>query len=163
MLTYIEIAEEHLPAVMETYNHYVTHTTITFGTEPLDLDETRTMVIHKNPRFKSYAIMDENGEYAGYALIGTHKARQAYDRTGEVTIYLNPDRVGQGIGKPTLDFMEETAKKNDFHALIAVICTENERSMKLFEKCGYWQAAHYREVGYKFDRFLDIACYQKII
>ena len=96
-------------------------------------------------------------------MVNQHKKKQAYDGSAEVTIYLKPEYLGQGIGSTSLKFIEEFAKDKGFHVLIATICKENEKSKFLFEKHGYEQCAHYREVGYKFGRKLDIITYQKII
>jgi L-amino acid N-acyltransferase YncA len=157
-----EIREEHLSHVLDIYNHYVLNTTNTFNTEPLTLNEIRNLVTSKNKRYKSFVISSED-IIAGYILITQYKTRQAYDFTAEITIYLKPEFVGQGIGKQSLKFIERIAKENGFHTLIAGLCTENDRSKYLFEGDGYLQCAHLKEVGYKFGRFLDVAFYQKMI
>lgn len=157
-----EITENHLLEVREIYNYYVTETTISFHTEPLSLDQIRESVINKNSKFKSFVIQ-KNQMIVGYVLVTQYKNKQAYDVSAEVTIYLKPDCLGLGIGKVALDFIEEEARVNGFHTLIATICTENERSEKLFTKNGYEKCAHFKRVGYKFDRSLDIASYQKLL
>lgn len=161
-IAFKELKEEDLPDVRDIYNYYVLHTTVTFNTEALTADEMREIVMSGNERYRSYVIVS-SGNTVGYVLLARYKKRQAYDKTAEVTIYLRPDAAGKGIGPQALAFIERVAQSNGFHALIAVICTENERSEKLFEKHGYSQCAHFKEIGYKFGRFLDIACYQKIM
>lgn len=116
----------------------------------------------KDSRYKSYGIF-ENKEIIGYVLISQYKSKQAYDVCGEVTIYIKPNCLGQGIGKKALNFIEEVAREQGFHTLIATICMENTRSKSLFEKNGYEQCALFKEIGYKFDRRLDIGSFQKIL
>ncbi|WP_017689002.1 GNAT family N-acetyltransferase [Paenibacillus sp. PAMC 26794] len=82
---------------------------------------------------------------------------------GEVTVYLKPDILGKGLGKQALRFIEKIAKEQGFHTLIATICMENTRSKSLFERNGYEQCALFKEIGYKFDRKLDIGSFQKIL
>lgn len=161
-LVFEEIRDEHLPEVQEIYNYFVVHTTVSFHTDPLSLDEIRVNVMNVNPRYKTFVI-SQNGSVQGYFLITQFKNKQAYNVTGEVTIYLKPDCVGQGIGGRALTFIEDVAITNGFQVLIATICTENEKSKHLFEKRGYVQCAHFKEIGYKFGRKLDIASYQKIL
>ncbi|WP_248926854.1 GNAT family N-acetyltransferase [Paenibacillus hamazuiensis] len=161
-IVYKEITDEHLEEVAGIYNYFVENTTITFHTECVSVQEMRESVIHPNPRFKSF-VVEQDGAIAGYVLIAQHKKKQAYDTSGEVTIYLKPDCVGAGIGAKALQFIEDVARQNGFHVLVVTICTENERSMRLFEKNGYRQCAHFKEIGRKFGRWLDIATYQKIL
>ncbi|MFC4100492.1 GNAT family N-acetyltransferase [Paenibacillus xanthanilyticus] len=152
----------HLTKVHEIYNYYVANTTISFHTAEVTRDEMRANVCHPNPRYKTYVIEVE-GEMAGYALFTQHKNKQAYDVTAEVTVYVAPERMGNGIGPAAIMFLEAEARTIGFHTLVATICTENERSIRLFERLGYEKCAHFKEVGYKFGRRLDIASYQKVL
>ncbi|WP_379134883.1 GNAT family N-acetyltransferase [Paenibacillus sp. sgz500958] len=161
-LSFAEIKEEQLPEVLEIYNYYVLNTTISFHTEPLTLSEMRQSVLSGDSRFKSYAIMQDD-QMQGYVLIARHKNKQAYDTSGEISIYLKPDCTGKGTGEQALRFIEQKAAELQFHVLVATVCSENERSRQLFTRNGYEQSAYFKEIGYKFGRRLDIASYQKII
>ncbi|OAX50251.1 GNAT family N-acetyltransferase [Paenibacillus sp. AD87] len=157
-----EITEQDLTEVREIYNYYVSNTTISFHTEELTLEEIKASVMNINPRFKSFVIKEEN-EIQGYVLITQYKSKQAYDFSGEVTIYLKPDIVGKGIGATALRFIENVAREQGFYTLIATVCMENTRSKSMFEKHGYEQCAMFKGVGYKFDRRLDIGSFQKVL
>jgi L-amino acid N-acyltransferase YncA len=161
-LSFEEITQQHLKEIREIYNYYVLNTTISFHTDELDQDQIKASVINKDKRYKSYVIYDDH-EIKGYVLITQYKSKQAYDISGEVTIYLKPNCLGQGIGRQALQFIEEVARTQGFHTLIATICMENTRSKSLFEKNGYEQCALFKEIGYKFDRRLDIGSFQKIL
>jgi L-amino acid N-acyltransferase YncA len=161
-ITFKEINETDLPAVLEIYNYYVINTTVSFHTAPITIDEIRDSILFEKSIYKSYLIFKDD-ILTGYVLVSQHKKKQAYDISGEVTLYLKPEFLGQGIGSAALEFIEEFAKEKGFHVLIATICKENERSKYLFEKLGYNLCAHYKEIGYKFGRRLDIITYQKII
>ncbi|TYP75587.1 GNAT family N-acetyltransferase [Paenibacillus methanolicus] len=152
----------HLTKARDIYNYYVANTTISFHTAEVTLDEMRVNVCNPNPRYKTYVIEVE-GEMAGYALFTQHKNKQAYDVTAEVTVYLAPEQAGNRLGPSAVAFLEEEARKIGFHTLVATICTENERSIRLFERLGYEKCAHFKEVGFKFGRRLDIASYQKVL
>lgn len=161
-VTFEEVTEQHLPEIRVIYNYYVMNTTISFHTEELDLDQIKSSVMNKDTRYKTYIIL-ENNQMMGYVLITQYKSKQAYDICGEVTIYLKPDILGKGLGKQALSFIEKVAKEQGFHTLIATICMENTRSKSLFERNGYEQCALFKEIGYKFDRKLDIGSFQKIL
>ncbi|WP_411349942.1 GNAT family N-acetyltransferase [Paenibacillus sp. WLX2291] len=170
-ITFDTIQEQHLPEVLDIYNHYVQHTTISFHTELQTLEQMREQILQVPERYRSYAILEQNNEaeeqsgqkLLGYILITRHKNKQAYDTTAEITVYLKPDQTGKGLGSQSLTFIEQAAVDSGFHTLVATVCTENENSIRLFERRGYEKCAHFREVGRKFDRWLDIASYQKII
>ncbi|SET37301.1 GNAT family N-acetyltransferase [Paenibacillus sp. NFR01] len=159
---FMALGEEHLKETLEIYNYYVRNTTVSFHTEELSLEEMRQSALSGDPRFAAYAIM-QGGAMAGYVLIAKHKNKQAYDTSGEISIYLKPDFSGQGIGGKALAFIEAQAAKQGFHTLVATVCTDNEPSRKLFARRGYEQSALFREIGRKFGRWLDIASFQKII
>ncbi|MFX3649370.1 MAG: N-acetyltransferase family protein [Paenibacillus sp.] len=161
-MTFEEVTEQHLPEIRVIYNYYVRNTTISFHTEELDLDQIKSSVMNKDTRYKTYVIFEDN-QMMGYVLITQYKSKQAYDICGEVTIYLKPDILGKGMGKQALRFIEKVAKEQGFHTLIATICMENTRSKSLFERNGYEQCALFKEIGYKFDRKLDIGSFQKIL
>lgn len=161
-LLFEEIGEAHLAEVLDIYNYYVLNTTVSFHTEPQSLPGIRQSVLSGDPRFKSYAIM-QDGEMLGYVLIARHKNKQAYDTSGEISIYLKPGCGGRGLGGHALRFIEERAAELRFHVLVATVCADNEPSRRLFVKHGYEQSALFKEIGSKFGRWLDIVSYQKII
>jgi len=161
-LIFEEITEAHIGDVREIYNYYVKNTTISFDIDGADIEQMKASVMNDNPRFKSFVIFEDKS-LKGYALLTQYKKKHAYDITAEVTIYLKPDCLGEGIGGQTLRFLEEQAREQGFKTLIATICTENERSIALFEKHGYVQRALFKEIAYKFDRGLDIVCHQKML
>jgi L-amino acid N-acyltransferase YncA len=161
-LAFVPLAEDHLQEALAIYNYFVIQTTVSFDLEPLGLEQFRGSVINKNPRFQSFAIMEANN-FQGYVLLTQHKSKPAYDITGEVTIYLNPEYVNKGVGSKAIEFIEGIARGAGFHSLVATICSENVRSTYLFEKYGYIQCAYFKEVGFKFDRRLDTVILQKIL
>lgn len=160
---FVPVEESHIEAIKDIYNYYVQNTTVTFHSELLDNEEMRSILFFKNPRFGSYSIIDETNRVIGYIILGYYKPRQAYDFTSEVTIYLHPSQIGKGLGNKAMKFIEQIAQEKKFHALLGVICSENEASIKLFKKYGYWECAYFKEVGLKYNRLLDVVVYQKLI
>ncbi|CAM4452699.1 L-amino acid N-acyltransferase YncA [Paenibacillus endophyticus] len=76
---------------------------------------------------------------------------------------MDPDHVGKKVSTAAIRFLETQARELGFHVLVATICTKNERSIRMFERLGYEKSAHFKEIGNKFGRWLDIASYQKIL
>jgi L-amino acid N-acyltransferase YncA len=156
------LQEAQLSRVRAIYNHYVQNTTATFHINPLSINELRKLLFFNNTKYQTYAICDSH-QVCGYVLLTRHKIRAAYDRTAEVSLYLDPANTGRGLGSAALRFIEERARQVRFHVLVASICGENQPSIRLFTKNGYSQCAHYHEVGCKFGRWLDLVAFEKIL
>jgi L-amino acid N-acyltransferase YncA len=148
--------------VKEIYDYFIMHSTATFHTEPIAIKELKEFMYIDHPLYKSYLIYYEEA-VAGYCYFSYFKKRQAYDRTAEVTLYLKPEFQNRGIGKATLHFLEEVAKKTIIKNLLAVITGSNFESIRLFEKSGYFKCAHFKNVGEKLGQILDVVIYQKEI
>jgi L-amino acid N-acyltransferase YncA len=159
---FIPLKELDFIIVKEIYDHYIMHSTATFHTEPISISELEEFMYVNHPIYKSYMIHFDH-VVAGYCYFSYFKKRQAYDRTAEVTIYLKPEFINHGIGRRTLEFLEETAKKASIKSLLAIITGNNNESIKLFEKQGYVKCAHFKNVGEKMGLVLDVVAYQKEI
>lgn len=157
-----ELSDKDLHKVQEIYNYYVLNSTATFHTVPLSLNEIKEMVIFIDPKYKTFVLKDEH-YICGYVLVTQHKKRAAYVRTAEISIYLDHSYVGKGLGNLAIKFIEEYVRNVGIHVLIATISGENIASIKLFQNNGYVKCAHYKEVGKKFDRLLDVIALQKIL
>jgi L-amino acid N-acyltransferase YncA len=157
-----EMKAEHLPEVLEIYNYYVLNTTATFHAHALSVEEMKELVIFDCDKYRTF-IIKEDGCICGYVILTQYKKREAYDGTAEVTVYLKHDFIGKGIGSRAVQYIEDYAKKKDIHVLIATICGDNAKSIRLFENNGFFKCAYYKEVGRKFGQLLDVMACQKVI
>jgi len=161
-ITFRSADESDVGALLPVYNHYVKTSTATFHTEEIDEETFAALLFPGYPRYDSWVLWSDNLRI-GYVILARYKPREAYDGSAEVTIYLDPAYGGRGAGSQALAFVEAKAKERAFHNLLAIVCGENTASIKLFEKHGYTRCAHYHEVGRKFDRWLDIVSYEKLL
>ena len=158
----VDIQDKDLKVVKDIYDYYILNSTATFHTEKISIRELKKMIPTGHPKYKSFLIV-HNGITCGYCYISQYKKRQAYDRTAEITIYLKPEFTGKGIGEQTIKRLETVAKENDINVLIGVISGDNLQSTGLFEKCNYEKCAHFKKVGEKFNKIIDVIAYQKIL
>jgi len=161
-LLFEPLQPEHLQACLDIYGYYVENSTATFHTHVPSMVEFKEIVYIGCERNKGFVIL-HNSRICGYVALGRYNIREAYADTGSIAIYLHPEYCSKGIGSAALDFIEHYACEQGFHSLIASICGENEQSIRLFERKGYVKCAHYKELGRKFGRLLDVVSYQKII
>ncbi len=161
-LAFLPTTDADVDALLPVYNHYVRTDTATFHTEEIDAATFRSLLFPGYPRYDSWVIW--SGEKRlGYVILARYKPREAYNGSAEVTIYLDPAYPRQGVGSAALAFVEARARERGFHNLLAIICGENTASIRLFEKFGYSQCAHYHQVGRKFGRWLDVVSYEKLL
>ena len=83
--------------------------------------------------------------------------------TLESTVYLAPDQVTKGVGTKLYDELFAQLRKKSIHVVMGVIALPNESSVILHEKFGMHKAAHFSEVGYKFNRWLDVGYWQVML
>jgi phosphinothricin acetyltransferase len=159
---FIPLQDQDFKIIKEIYNYYIINSTATFHTARISIPQLKKSILINHPKYRSFLIRFM-GEPCGFCYISRYKPRQAYDRTAEITIYLKPGFTGKGIGRQAIEKMEAAAAKNGIHVFIGVITAENEQSIRLFEKCGYEKCAHYKKVGEKFNRILDVVAMQKIL
>jgi phosphinothricin acetyltransferase len=158
----VDMTEEDFIPVKEIYDHYIQNSTATYHTDKVSVAELKQYILIGHPKYRSFLIKDGNS-ICGFCYISRFKDRQAYHRTAEVTIYLKPEFTGAKIGSWVLEELEKTALNNGISVLVGVIGGENIHSIRLFEKCGYEKCAHFKKVGEKFNRILDMVAFQKII
>jgi L-amino acid N-acyltransferase YncA len=143
------------------YNYYIENTIITFEVSPISNLEMlkRIQQVLQNGR---WIVIESEGKVLGYAYSDLWNNRSAYEKTREVWIYLDNTITGHGIGKMIYKDLIYDARKKGHHTLIGGISLPNEASIKLHEHFGFKQAAHYREVGFKFGKWIDV-CYWQLI
>jgi phosphinothricin acetyltransferase len=150
-----------LPAINDIYNHYVLTSTCTYQTEPSTLAEREAWFVRAptHPVF----VMEDASQIIAWHSLSPFKTREAYARTVENSVYVADAHLGKGLGRKMLEHQLAVAKSLDHHAILAVICASQEPSLRLHEAFGFTRAAHFREVGHKFGRWLDVVIMQKLI
>jgi phosphinothricin acetyltransferase len=161
-LTFRPIEESDLHTIKFINDWYILHTTATYYTAPITFDQLKEVIYFDHPRYKSYMIIEQD-TIVGYCYLTAYKKRPAYDRTAEITIYLHRDHLHRGIGSAAIEYIDSKASAACLKNLVAGISGDNEASIRLFEKSGYTKCAHFKNVGEKFGRILDVVYYQKEI
>jgi L-amino acid N-acyltransferase YncA len=153
-----------LPAITRIYAHAVQHGTASFELEPPDEAEIiRRYNALRDGRFP-FLVAEIEGEIAGYAYAGPHRARPAYRFTVEDSIYIDPAMQRRGVGRALLERLLVEAEKEGFRQMIAVIGDSNQTpSIELHRALGFRMVGTFEAVGYKFGRWLDSVLMQKAL
>lgn len=161
-IAFKQMDNNYLKEIASIYNYYVINTTATFHAHELSADEIKELVFFDNEKYVTFVILRDDC-ICGFVSLKQHKTREAYNDTAEVSVYLDPDKTGKGLGSLAVNYIENHAKTKGIHVLIATICGENEKSINAFSRNGFFKCAHYKEVGRKFGQLLDVVAYQKIL
>ena len=148
---------EDCPGILEIYNDAVLTTTATYDYEPRTLAHRQAWFDdHQKIGFPIFVALDSTGRIVGWAALNRYHDRMGYRFTTENSIYIAADHRGQGIGKLLLGALVESAKNIGVHVIIAAIDAANEPSIRLHARFGFEKVGHFKRVGYKFDRWLDV-------
>ncbi|QQS42671.1 MAG: N-acetyltransferase [Acidobacteriota bacterium] len=145
--------------IAEIYNYYVTHTHHTFETEPVEASEMEARIEEVSNGYPFLVAVDD-GNILGYAFAAQFKLRQAYEHSAEVSIYVKNDAKQRGIGTRLYDRLFTELNETLTHAILAGIALPNDASIAFHEKLGFKKVAHFREVGYKIGRWVDVGYWE---
>ena len=159
-ITIRSATEADVPAILDIYNHFIVNSTTTFDVEPQTLDEKLEWLRRFTTLPYCAVVADVEGDVVGFASLGPFRSKAAYRHTVENSVYVRPERQGNGIGKALLARTLEIARANGLRAIIARIAGDNPASVALHERCGFGHVGIEREVGYKFERWIDVVVMQ---
>jgi L-amino acid N-acyltransferase YncA len=155
-------AASDMDAIAHIYAHHVNHGTATFETEPPDSSEIGRRWAEVTAKGLPWLVADDFGEVVGYAYAGPYRPRVAYRHTVEDSIYVRPDRLGTGVGRLLMPALIEATQACGMHQIIAVIGDSgNQASINLHRRFGFQDAGLLKDVGFKFERWLDTVFMQR--
>jgi L-amino acid N-acyltransferase YncA len=157
-----QVALTDSPAVAEIYNHYVLHSVVTFEEEPVSPPEMERRII-ENTAMYPWFVYEEDGKVIGYSYASKWKVRPAYKHTVEVSVYLAPGCSGRGIGKALYSRLIDQLRQQKTHAVIGGVALPNDVSIRLHESLGFEKIGHFREVGWKFGKWVDVGYWELIL
>jgi phosphinothricin acetyltransferase len=152
-----------LQQILEIYNHAIVHTTAVYDYMPHTLEMRQQWFAVKQEHGYPVLVAEENGDIKGFGALGPFRAWAAYKHTVENAVYVKEAEQGRGIGKLLMTALIAEAKKLGFHTIVAGIDAENLPSIRLHERLGFREVACFKEVGWKFDRWLDLKFMQLML
>ncbi len=153
------------PAILGIYNEAVLTTTASYDIQPRTLD-------HRLAWFDDHAAQDypvfvavdpSSGTLVGWSSLSRFHDRFGFRFTAENSVYVAGSHRGQGLGKLLLAPLLDAARARGLHAIIAAIDATNEASLRLHAAFGFARVGHFREVGHKFGRWLDVVYLQLLL
>jgi phosphinothricin acetyltransferase len=157
-------AFEDLPGILGIYNEAVLNTTATYDYEPRTMDYRVAWFEenHKN-NYPMFVAAAGEGRVVGWSALKQYHDRLGYRFTAENSIYVAADQRGKGIGKLLMPPLIEAARVRGLHAILAAIDAENDACIRLHAVFGFEQVGLFKQVGFKFGRWLDVVFMERLI
>ena len=155
--------ESDLADILRIYNQAIEKTTAVFEYRAHTIEMRREWFRAKEAASRPVLVAVESDAVVGFASYGPFRAWPAYKYSEELSVYVEEQVRGRGIGTTLVRAIVAEARAHDLHVLIAGITADNAASLRLHEKLGFVEVAHIREVGYKFGRWLDLKLLQILL
>ncbi|QEC66211.1 N-acetyltransferase [Panacibacter ginsenosidivorans] len=155
--------DKDLPQILDIYNDAILNTTAVYDYEPHTLDMRRQWFETKQQQGFPVFVAEENNEVLGFSSIGPFRAWAGYKYSVENSIYVKDGQRGKGIGKLLMQPLIDAAKEMKLHTIIAGIDADNKLSIDFHKQFGFEEAGHLKQIGWKFDRWLDLVFMQLLI
>ena len=156
-------APAHASAIATIYNHYIVSTTVTFETERVTAGDMQARIEETQSASLPWLVAEERDRVLGYAYASKWKGRCAYRYSVESTVYLDAECIGRGIGKALYSTLIDDLRERGMHAVIGGVALPNAASIALHEALGFRKVAHFEQVGFKQDRWIDVGYWQLLL
>jgi L-amino acid N-acyltransferase len=150
-------------ALRNIYNPYVETTTVTFDLRPRSLAEQREWLQDHLGAYPVVVATDDDGGVVGFASLSPWRDRPAYKTSVEDSVYVDRGRHGQGMGSLLLGEIVRRGAEHGFHTILARIVGGHEASIAIHRKHGFDIVGTEREVGRKFNRWMDVVLMQRLL
>lgn len=144
------------------YNHYVRETVVTFEEVPVLETDMAQRIVDFTSRLP-WIVWEEGGTILGYAYATPWKVRAAYRYAVECSIYLAQSATGRGLGTQLYKTLIAELRQRNVHCVIGGAALPNPASVTLHERLGFSKVAEFREVGFKFNRWIDVAYWELLL
>ena len=155
------LSDDDRPAIVDIYNHYIENTAITFDLEPYTVASRLSWFEQFDGRRWRCFVAEEAGGVIGYANSARFRTKAAYATSVEVSVYLHPEHTGRGTGRALYETLFETLAGTGVHRAYAGVTLPNAPSVKLHRALRFEPCGTFKEVGFKFDRYWDVAWFER--
>jgi len=152
-----------LPSLLAIYNDVIATSTAVYRDEPATLEDRQQWWAARVGQGYPVLVATERDALIGFASFGDFRAWPGYRFTVEHSVHVRADRRAQGVGTALMRALLERATALGKHVMVAGVDAENAKSLAFHERLGFVRVAHFREVGFKFNRWLDLVFLQRML
>ncbi len=148
MLIYRDAKRSDLEKITEIYNSTIASRLVTADTEPVSVEsKIKWFEEHSPEKRPLWVIEDELNEIVGWVSFQSFYGRPAYDATVEISIYLDSNQRGKGLGKQVLGYCIDKAPEFGIKTILGFIFSHNEPSIRLFKHFGFEEWANFPNIA----------------
>jgi L-amino acid N-acyltransferase len=163
MATLADATEQDLPSILAIFNDVIARTTAVYREEPVPLEERRSWMQARQALGYPVLVARDNSGVLGFASFGEFRAWPCYANSVEHTVHVRADARGHGVGRTLVQALMPRAQQLGKHVLVAGIDADNAVSLRLHRRLGFEEVGRFREVGRKFNRWLDLVFLQRFL
>lgn len=152
-----------IPQILQIVNHYIANDTCIYDIEPRSIEKQTEWFENSISHNFPVIVAKQDNIVLGFASYSQFRPKIGYRYSMEHSIYLHPSFQKKGIGSMLMNALISIAEQNNIHTLIGGIDTSNQNSIQFHEQFGFQIVGRMNEVGYKFDRWLDLIWMQKTL
>jgi phosphinothricin acetyltransferase len=159
-----DASAEDLPGILAIYNDIIASSTAVYALAPTTLQERRAWLEARAVSGYPVLVAVRDRQVIGFSSFGDWRGSwPGYRYTVEHTVHVHAGARGSGVGRRLLEALFPRALALNKHVMIGAIDADNRASIRFHERLGFVPVAHFREVGHKFDRWLDLVFVQKLL
>ncbi len=141
-LNFIDAGLHDLPRIVATYNSTVVSRMVTADLDPVTVESRQAWFHAHNAQNRPLWLVYENETYMGWVSFQSFYGRPAYNKTAEISIYLETTARGKGLGQQCLQYALAQCPRLNITSLLGFIFGHNDASLRLFYSFGFEKWAH---------------------
>jgi phosphinothricin acetyltransferase len=155
--------EKDVDKILEIINYEILNSTVVYDYDERTYEFQLNWLRQKKKDGMPVIVAERESIVIGYGTFGIFRPFDGYRFSVEHSIYVDKEYRAHGMGKQLLQELITLAKRNGFHTMIAGVDASNERSIEFHKKFGFKEIGTFKEVGFKFDRWLDLLFLQLLL
>ncbi|WFA08374.1 arsinothricin resistance N-acetyltransferase ArsN1 family A [Tissierella sp. Yu-01] len=152
-----------IPYLTNIYNQGIEDRIATLETRLRENSEMEEWFTSRGERYKVIVIEDNKGIVIGWASINVFNSRCCYNGVGDISIYINRNMRGKGLGNILLNSLFNIAKQQDFHKLVLSTFEFNDVGKRLYKRLGFREVGTYINQGILDGKFVNITIMEKLL
>jgi L-amino acid N-acyltransferase YncA len=157
------VIEADLPAILDIHNDAILTTTANWSYHPDNLESRVTLLAELRAKKYCYIAAFGGETLLGYAYFNDFRKRDAYHQTVEHSVYVHKNHHRKGVARSLMVELMNAARRSKKHVMIGALEASNEASIALHSALGFIETGRLQQIGYKFDRYMDLVLMQKLI
>lgn len=158
-----DATSDDLPGILAIYNEVIATSTAVYSDKPATLEDRTAWWHARGEQAYPVLVATDSTGVVGFASFGDFRTWPGYRFTVEHTVHVRQDSRGKGVGSALMTPLIDRASALGKHVMIAGVDADNAASLRFHERLGFERVAHFRQVGFKFGRWLDLVFLQRYL